>query len=131
MRLLLATQSENGLYKSVLLENLVTSHFYHYQISGAVGLILKLYGQIDAEALLLATDCLQHPQANMVREAAAQLKDICLHGALLADETSFGKTKQSLLAAVLHSILYMEKDKEGNECHRPVLLVVPPTLISQ
>ncbi|CEL03222.1 hypothetical protein ASPCAL04379 [Aspergillus calidoustus] len=131
MRLLLATQREDGLYKSPLLEKFVTSHFYHYQISGAVGIILKLYGQIDAEALLLATDYLQHPQANMVREAAAQLKDICLHGAILADETGFGKTKQTLLAAVLHSILYMEKDKEGNECHKPVLLVVPPTLISQ
>ncbi|KAJ0425565.1 P-loop containing nucleoside triphosphate hydrolase protein [Aspergillus carlsbadensis] len=131
MRLLLATKNDNGLYKSMLLDKFVTSHFYHYQISGAVGIILKLYGQIDAEALLLETDCLQHPQANIVREAAAQLKDICLHGAILADETGFGKTKQSLLAAVLHSILYREKDKRGDECHRPVLLVVPPTLITQ
>jgi SNF2 family DNA or RNA helicase len=131
MRLLLATKNDNGLYKSVLLDKFVTFHFYRYQVSGAVGISLKLYGQIDAEALLLATDCLQHPQADMVREAATQQKDICLNGAIHADETGFGKTKQSLLAAVLHSILYTDEDKRGKECHRPVLLVVPPTLITQ
>ncbi|KAL3464256.1 hypothetical protein BJX64DRAFT_286678 [Aspergillus heterothallicus] len=131
MQLLMATKKENGLYKSELLEKFIDTHFYHYQISGAVGVLLKLYGHIDPELLLLATDCLQHPQANMVREAAARLKDLCLHGAILADETGFGKTKQSLLVAVLHGILYTEKDTEGNNCYRPALLVVPPTLITQ
>ncbi|KAL2853238.1 hypothetical protein BJY01DRAFT_78302 [Aspergillus pseudoustus] len=131
LRLLLATKQDNGLYRSELLEEFVDSDFYHYQISGAVGIIAKLYGQIDANKLLLATDCLQHPQADVVREAAAQLKDFCLHGAILADETGFGKTKQSLLAAVLHTFLYTEKDEDRNDCHRPILLVVPPTLIRQ
>ncbi|KAI9376377.1 hypothetical protein BJX61DRAFT_538909 [Aspergillus egyptiacus] len=131
VRLLMATKTETGLYRSELLEGFVKCHFYHYQISGAIGLILKLYGQIDAEVLLRKTNRMEHALANDVREAAASLKDICINGAMLADETGFGKTKQALLAAVLHTFFYTERDKSGNECHRPVLLVIPPTLIRQ
>ncbi|QKX54988.1 uncharacterized protein TRUGW13939_02078 [Talaromyces rugulosus] len=131
MRLLLATEQANGLYKSELLKDFVKSEFYNYQLAGAVGVILKLYGSINAELLLSGTGQLYHPQANDVRDAARQLRDIRVHGVILADETGFGKTKQCLLAAVLHSLLYTETDDNGDNCYRPMLLVVPPTLIRQ
>ncbi|RDW62917.1 uncharacterized protein DSM5745_10028 [Aspergillus mulundensis] len=131
LQLLMATEQDHGLYKSEMLAKFTNSQFYHYQISGAVGIILKLYGHIDPQVLLESTNCLDHPRAEEVREAAAVLNSVCLHGAILADETGFGKTKQSLLAAVLHTFLYNERDRRGNKCHRPILLTVPPTLISQ
>ncbi|KAL4968763.1 uncharacterized protein BDV14DRAFT_196580 [Aspergillus stella-maris] len=34
----------------------------------------------DADVLLRQTDCLDHPEADRVRQAASILKDICLHG---------------------------------------------------
>jgi len=40
-------KQENGLYKSKLHEGLTPSSFYHYQLGGAIGCILKLYGTID------------------------------------------------------------------------------------
>ncbi|XHG09858.1 hypothetical protein AWENTII_012895 [Aspergillus wentii] len=131
MRLLIAKEGKNGKYKSELLENFVNCSFYHYQVSGAIGLVLKLYGKIDAETLLKKTGSMKHAQADDVRKAAAELQDLCIHGALLADETGFGKTKQALLGALLHTILYVESDEQGKRCHKPMLLVVPPTLISQ
>lgn len=42
MRLLLATEQSNGLYKSELLKDFVKSDFYNYQLCSAVGVILKL-----------------------------------------------------------------------------------------
>lgn len=131
MRLLLATKQPNGLYKSELLKDFVKSELYNYQLCGAVGVVLKLYGYVDAELLLAGTGQLDHPQAADVRVAASQLRDICIHGALLADETGFGKTKQALLAAVLHTFLYTEFDDDGEQCYRPILIVLPPTLIRQ
>lgn len=131
MRLLLATEQPNGLYKSELLKDFTKSDFYNYQLFGAVGVILKLYGGIDAEKLLVETGNVDHPRADDVRDAAQSLRDICVHGALLADETGLGKTKQCLLSAALHSFLYTEMDDDGKECYRPMLLVLPPTLIRQ
>lgn len=131
IRLLLATEQPNGLYKSELLKDFVKSEFYNYQLCGAVGVILKLYGRVDAEQLLAGTGQLDHPRAADVRDAASQLVDFCIHGALLADETGFGKTKQALLAAVLHTFLYTELNDEGQKCYRPILIVLPPTLIRQ
>ncbi|KAL2829917.1 hypothetical protein BDW59DRAFT_28313 [Aspergillus cavernicola] len=60
MQLVTATRMENGLYKSELLEGFVVSHFYHYQMSGAIGIVLKLYEQINAETLLRKTGQLEH-----------------------------------------------------------------------
>lgn len=129
--LLLATEQPSGLFKSELLKDFVKSEFYNYQLCGAVGVILKLYGQVNTEQLLAGTGQLDHPRANDIHDAAQSLGDLCLYGAILADETGFGKTKQCLLAALLHSILYTEVDDDGENCYRPILLVVPPTLIRQ
>jgi hypothetical protein len=41
IQLLLATRDSNGLYKSVMVGESIKTHCYHYQISGAVDLILN------------------------------------------------------------------------------------------
>jgi hypothetical protein len=90
-----------------------------------------MYGSIDSETLLTNTGSMGHPLADRVREAAKLLTDVCVNGAILADETGFGKTKQCLLAATIHALLFAEKDPQGRQCYRPILLVCPPTLIRQ
>lgn len=106
------------------------TEFFNYQISGAVGIALKLYGRIDADALLRGTSYLDNPRAADIRQAAVELKDVKIHGCIMADEVGFGKTKQVLLAAYLHTILSKEEE-DGELLFRPILLVVPPTLINQ
>lgn len=63
--------------------------------------------------------------------AAQKLRDLRIGGAILGDETGFGKTKQLLLATLIHTMLYEEYDDAGSRCYRPILLVIPPTLIRQ
>ncbi|KAJ5574154.1 SNF2-like protein [Penicillium hispanicum] len=97
-----------------------------YQITGAVGLALKLIGKIPAKPLLeLAGLSAESVEGQRVSRAADRLEDLRIHGAILADETGFGKTKQCLLAALLYAVIAIEP-----EC-RPTLLLVPPGLISQ
>lgn len=116
-----------------MLESWTTSEFYDYQILGAIGCVLKLYGRIDAEKLLRATNYLANPQAEDIRRAAADLQDVLLHGAILANDTGFGKTKQSLLVACMHTILYdaPRPGEASKQDYKPTLLVAPLTLINQ
>ena len=58
-----------------------------------------------------------------------QLRDLCMRGCILADDVGFGKTKQLLLVAFLHIIMNEEYDSNGHRIYRPMLLVVPSTLI--
>lgn len=67
-------------------------------------MVLKIYGCID-ESLFAGTS----PQALDMREAARDLEDVKVHGCIMADEVGFGKTKQLLLAAYLHTLLYPEQ----------------------
>lgn len=119
---LLLCEKRGDRYHSVLLENFTTSDFYDYQIVGAIGILLKLFGMIDDELLLSGTGFdPQDPRAEKVSSAAGRLRDICIHGAMIADGTGFGKTKQCLLAALLFSFLTKE--------NKPALLIVPASLI--
>jgi SNF2 family DNA or RNA helicase len=123
----------DGRVRSRLLDGLATSNFYTYQISGAVGCILKMYGKVDADKLLRGTNNTKNPRAKDVQNAAASLQHLLVHGCILADEVGLGKTKQSLLAALLHILLYDITDKDDNSkvLYMPMLLLVPPTLINQ
>lgn len=109
---------------------MTTRDFYPYQVLGAVGLHLKLYGRIDAGKLLRATSQTGHPRAAQIKEAASRLEDLLMHGAIMADDVGFGKTIMLLLAAFLHSVSTDEVEA-GRILHRPILLVTPPALISQ
>jgi SNF2 family DNA or RNA helicase len=112
----------DGKVSSSFLQGVTDTKFFPYQISGAVGLVLKLYGSIE-ESLFAGTS----NQALDMREAARDLEDVKVHGAIMADEVGFGKTKQLLLAAYLHTLLYPQQEA----VYKPILLVVPPTLINQ
>lgn len=68
--------------------------------------------------LLAATGNQEHPRAQEVRMAAQKLRDLRIGGAILGDETGFGKTKQLLLAALIHTMLYEEYDDAGSRCYR-------------
>ncbi|KGO49252.1 SNF2-like protein [Penicillium expansum] len=121
---LLLCEKKGDKYISTLLEKLTDSHFFHYQITGAVGIILKIFGTIDAERLCQSTALnASDPRAQKVLSAANKLRDIQIHGAMLADGTGFGKTKQCLLAKLLYSLLTKE--------NKPTLLLVPASLVSQ
>jgi hypothetical protein len=117
------------LYDSKVLRDITTSKFFHYQISGAVGIILKLYGHIDVDKLLKYCTHVTEDEIVVMRKAADQLRDLCMSGCILADDVGFGKTKQLLLAAFLHIVMSEETDSQGNRIYRPILLVVPSTLI--
>jgi SNF2 family DNA or RNA helicase len=120
----------SGMVRSSILKNVTDSDFYPYQVSGSVGVILKLYGHIDTEKLLKATCFVDDPRAEKIREAGEKLRDICIHGCFLADDVGFGKTKQLLLAAFIHSQLANEAS--GSEIlYKPILLIVPPALVNQ
>jgi SNF2 family DNA or RNA helicase len=116
-----------------LLHGFTTRTFYNYQITRAVRVILKLYGQIDVENLLIGTKQEGNPRADDMRAAATKLEDVLIHGAILADEVGLGKTQQSLLVALLHRFLNdTEKENKASQVlFKPILLVVPPTLINQ
>lgn len=105
--------------------------FYAYQISGAVGVVLKLYGEVDVDKLLEVTNSTLHPRAQRIREAGAQLKHLRIHGCILADDVGFGKTIQCLLAGFFHTLQYDERDADGEVLCKPILLLVLPVVISQ
>lgn len=86
------------MYRPTLLKGKIHGSLYDYQISGAVTLILKLFGKVDIPCVLEkqkidATD----PCAVKALAASEKLRALKLNGALLADETGFAKTKQALL----------------------------------
>lgn len=94
----------------------------HYQISGAVGILLRLFGSIDPEPLIkFAKFSSDDKRAKKVRNAAAELKSTRYHGAILADETGFGKNKETLLSLLLYCVMA--------EPTKPNVLLVPGTLI--
>lgn len=68
---------------------------------------MKLYGTIDVEKLLEKTEQLDNPRVVSIRDASTKLNDLLLHGAILANEVGLGKTKQALLVALLHTLLYV------------------------
>ena len=111
--------------------NITDRSFYNYQISGAVGAVLKLYGDIDADALLRACGQPDHPRASEIKQAAAGLKDLLVHGCILADDVGFGKTITGLLVAFFHTFLYDEVDENGEELFKPIYLVVPASVVTQ
>ncbi|OBT86897.1 hypothetical protein VE02_03857 [Pseudogymnoascus sp. 03VT05] len=147
LQLLDCTALLNGRFSSGLLSKMTRSEFYGYQISGAVGCILKMYGTIDAQKLIEKTEHLNNPRVVTIQHAATQLNDLLMHGCILADEVGLGKTKQALLIALLHSLLYVGREKTQSQnkpedtqdtpqelphqIYQPILLVVPPTLIYQ
>lgn len=82
LRVLACERQETGLYKSKLLEGATTSSFYHYQVSGAIGCVLKLYSTINVERLLLAATKPYAFDIEKVRAAAQVLRDLMVHGCL-------------------------------------------------
>lgn len=121
---LLVCEKRADKYHSFLLEGETACDFYDYQITGAVGAILKLFGSIDTTRLLEATAF--NPmdrRAEKALSAGEKLQDLRIHGAMIADGTGFGKTKQCLLAAMLFALLTVE--------NKPMLLLVPASLIYQ
>lgn len=123
----------NGMIRSRLLKGLTTRTFFNYQISGAVGVIIRLYGKIDVDKLLAGVNQKDNPRASDMKEAASRLTHPLIHGAILADEVGLGKTQQSLLVAILHRFLNdtQRADDDSKVLYKPILLVVPPTLINQ
>ena len=111
--------------------NVTDRSFYSYQISGAVGAVLKLYGNIDPDALLRACRQPDHPRASEIRQAASGLNDLLVHGCILADDVGFGKTIMCLLVAFFHTFLYDEVDERGEELFKPIYLVVPASVVTQ
>lgn len=108
----------------MLIEKFTSCEFFDYQITGAIGLVLKLFGGVDAKLLLSATGLNpQDPRAERVSSAAGKLRDLQIYGAMIADGTGFGKTKQCLLAALLFSFLTTE--------NKPALLITPTSVIYQ
>lgn len=121
---LLLCEKRGDKFHSDLLEEFTSSDFYDYQIVGSVGMLLKLLGTIDGARLIAATKLNPRSvKAKRVSAAASKLWHRCIHGALLADGTGFGKTKQCLLTALLFSFLTEE--------NKPALLVVPASLVYQ
>jgi hypothetical protein len=121
LELLACEEQPNGLWRSKLLADATSSDFYHYQISGAVGCILKLYGRIDVDKLLSKSKQPYAFDVEKVRRAAERLHDLLVHGVVLADDVGFGKTKQLLLIGYLHMLL--------GDKNLPTLLVAPSTLV--
>jgi SNF2 family DNA or RNA helicase len=111
--------------------NVTDRSFYNYQISGAVGAVLKLYGNIDPDALLRACRQPDHPRASEIRQAAYGLNDLLVHGCILADDVGFGKTIMCLLTAFFHTFLYDEIDERGEELFKPIYLVAPASVVTQ
>jgi hypothetical protein len=68
-------EQSGTLYKSKVLCDVTTTNFFHYQISGAVGVCLKLYGHIDVDKLLQYCNHVTEDEMTTIREAAAQLRD--------------------------------------------------------
>ncbi|KAF4636083.1 hypothetical protein G7Y89_g2010 [Cudoniella acicularis] len=132
LQLLDCEQLSNGRYQSRLFKDRTGCSFFNYQITGIVGILLKLYGKIDAERLLAATNSAHLPCAKKVHLAAGKLEHLLIHGAILADEVGLGKTKQALMVALIHVVLDDSMDPTGKErIFRPILLVVPPSLVNQ
>lgn len=94
---------------------------------------LKLYGSIDPEKLIAATRPYSEGKEAQICDAAAQLRNLMLHGCILADDVGFGKTKQMLLLGVFHTILNDDVDPEdpAKVLYKPILLDLPPALINQ
>ncbi|KAJ5529629.1 SNF2-like protein [Penicillium freii] len=121
---LLLCEKRDDKYRPMLIEKFTSCEFFDYQITGAIGLVLKLFGGIDAKLLLSATGLNpQDPRAERVSSAAEKLRDLQIYGAMIADGTGFGKTKQCLLAALLFSFLTTE--------NKPALLITPTSVIYQ
>ncbi|KAH0346279.1 hypothetical protein KCU83_g7430, partial [Aureobasidium melanogenum] len=131
LQVLACEKQPSGLYKSKILEGATKSHFYHYQISGAIGCILKLYGKIDVDKLLSKTPKPYDFDVEKVKAAADKLHDLLVHGVILGDDVGFGKTKQGLLTACLYQLLDDEQHPKHSQeiLHKPALLVVPSSLI--
>jgi len=133
LQLLDCKPAPNNRFFSKLLQGVISSHFYHYQITNAISYILKLYRKIDAEKLLQDTGNTKNPRADIISVAAKQLNNLLLYGAILTDNIGLEKTKQALLVEYLHTLLYNTKAKDNPSKlqHQPILLVVPSTLINQ
>ncbi|CAI7626633.1 unnamed protein product [Penicillium viridicatum] len=119
-------QDSASVYRSELLKQFTSSNFYDYQVVGAVGILLKQVGRVDAKALLkyCGFPTKKNEQTSKLHSAAKQLQSLQTHGAIIADGTGFGKTKQCLLAALLTAIL-----KTGP--HKPNVLLAPPGVLPQ
>lgn len=115
---------EGNFWRSKLLVGVATSDWFDYQISGAVGCVLNLNGQIDAERLLNSAKEPNNIDAVKVRCSAAEISDLKIGGCIMADSTGFGKTKQMLFATYFHVILNLRV------LCKPTFIVVPPSLIS-
>ncbi|KAJ5619498.1 hypothetical protein N7510_003482 [Penicillium lagena] len=122
---LLLCELEGDRYRATLFQEFTHNiTFYHYQISGAVGLILKQYGEIDANKLIGSAGLDSNdPRAEKVKLAAKKLTDLQTHCVILADETGFGKTITCLLMLLMRTM--------PTEIMKPTLLVVPATVIGQ
>jgi hypothetical protein len=123
----------DGMVKSRLLHGVTDCVFFPHQVSGAVGMALKLYGRIDIDKLLNREDLPQTLRIDKMRAATSQLRDLLVHGCIMSDEVGFGKPKQLLLSEYLHSLLIAQPDlKHGRiVLFKPMLLLVSPTLINQ
>jgi len=112
---------------------------------------------INAEKLL--GDALPNVNIASVQDAASKLSDSMLHSCIIADDVDFGKSKQALLAVYLFTLLTDELSLQlhiatgllneqhpgvpeatgqtqssspaAKFVHRPLLLMVPPSLINQ
>lgn len=77
-----------GQYESPLFPKAdMTVQPWHYQITGALGMLVKMLGEVPLEG---APE--EHKNDPKVIAAADALRGIPLHGVIIADETGFGKT---------------------------------------
>lgn len=91
---------------------------WHYQITGALGIGVKMLGEVPLEG---APE--KHKNDPEVVAAANALRGIPLHGVIPAVETGFGKTVMGGLAALIMAKWHLAKHDAGNLIHKPSFLV--------
>lgn len=105
---------------------------YLHQWTGAVGIIVKLYGVFNLTKIagsLLGNEASKHETAEhrtRMKQAADKIgKWPCTHGVLLADGTGLGKTMIELLVATFHGL------RKDTAKAKPTLFLIPASLIDQ
>jgi SNF2 family DNA or RNA helicase len=101
----------------------VKETFFPYQVTGAVFILLCLYGTIPLPT--------EHANEPAVVACLNSLKRLQTFGCIVADTTGLGKTKETLLALSFSIRFQDEQDDTGKSIYKPSLIAVPSQLVMQ